>query len=141
MDSQILEELIRIKWISLATFVALLLSIIYVAVITALRVKGANTKSLLMLRDEYATELSLLEIKGDYGVMLEKAEEMVQAFPNDLLANWYLAVSQDRTKQYGAALSSLGRIKEINPSWSADLVDDLISQVKGKMDGPRASDV
>ena len=139
MEGQILEELVQIKWIMLAIFIAFLLFILYTATASALQIKRSNTKALLMIRDELAAELSLLDSQGQYDELLSKAEDMKNMFPNDLLANWYLAIGSEKKKQYGAALSALGKIKEVSPTWSSEAVDAMIENIREKMPGPRAN--
>jgi len=120
-----------------AIFIAMALIILYYLIAVAFRVKRGNTQSLLLLRETYVAELSLHESRGEYEEMLAKSEEMVQLFPEDLVANWYLAIGNFKSKQFGTALSALARIKQINGSWSAEVVDGLMEEIRSEMDGPR----
>lgn len=138
MDSEILNQIIQLKWITLALFVSVFLTILFFVVSIAFRVRATNTEALLMIRDNYLAELALLEVKGDYPALLEKSEDMLQSYPNDVLAHWYNALGNRKAGQLGAALSALGRVKSINSAWSADVVDDLIAEIKSEMGGPRA---
>lgn len=140
MEKQILVELVQIKWILFALFVAVAIVIIYMAVSIAFRIRSANTQTLLMVRDNYIAELSLLESKGEYETLHSKADEMVSMYPNDVLANWYCALGNHQTKQYGAALAALGRIKQANPMWNTETIDMLVDEIKSEMGGPRAGD-
>jgi hypothetical protein len=138
VEKQMLVELVQIKWILFAIFIAVAIAIIYMAVSIAFRIRSANTQTLLMVRDNFIAELSLLESKGEYETLQSKADEMVSMYPNDVLANWYCALGNHRTKQYGAALSALGRIRQANPTWNAEIVNMLIDEIKSEMGGPRA---
>lgn len=138
MERQILEELVQIKWSLVAIFVAIALLILYYLVAVALRIKKRNTETLLLVRENYIAELSLLESRGEYESLLTKSEEMVNLFPADLLANWYFAIGNYKNNQLGAALSALGRVKQINGSWSAEAVDALMEEIRSEMDGPKA---
>lgn len=138
MERQILAELVQIKWSLVAIFVAIALIILYYLIAVAFRIKKGNTESLLLLRETYIAELSLLESKGDYEELLTKSEEMVNLFPADLLANWYFAIGNYKNEQLGAALSALGKVKQINGSWSAEAVDALMDEIRSEMDGPKA---
>lgn len=117
---------------------AIALIILYYLIAVAFRIKKGNTESLLLLRETYIAELSLLESKGDYEELLTKSEEMVNLFPADLLANWYFAIGNYKNEQLGAALSALGKVKQINGSWSAEAVDALMDEIRSEMDGPKA---
>ena len=119
-------------------FVAVTLAILFFMAAIAMNVKRRNTTSLLLIRETFVAELSMHDSRGEYAEMLSKSQKMVELFPADLLAHWYLALGNYKSKQYGAALSALARIKEINASWSADVVDGLIDQIRSEMDGPRA---
>ena len=140
MDELILAQVTQIKWIALALFTCVLVMILYFVTMMALRVKSSNTDALLLARDNYLAELSLLESQGKYDLLLSKSDEMLTMFPNDLLANWFNGIGNYKTGQLGAALSAFGRIKHINSAWSAQAVDDLISEIKSSMDGPRSND-
>lgn len=139
MDADILTELIHIKWIMLALFVAVLLAILSIVSTIALRVKVDNSQALLQMRDIFLAELALLEIKGDYEDMLKKTDEMLLSFPNDMLGHWYSALGQKQIGQLGAALTSLGRVKAINSGWNSEMIDELIANIKKEMSGPRAN--
>ena len=138
MERQILAELIQIKWSLVAIFVAIALIILYYLIAIAFRIKKGNTESLLLLRETYIAELSLLESQGEYEELLTKSEEMVDLFPADLLANWYNAIGNYKNRQLGAALSALGTVKQINGAWSAETVDALMEEIRSEMDGPKA---
>ena len=138
MERQILAELIQIKWSLVAIFVAIALIILYYLIAIAFRIKKGNTESLLLLRETYIAELSLLESQGEYEELLNKSEEMVNLFPADLLANWYYAIGNYKNRQLGAALSALGKVKQINGAWSAETVDALMEEIRSEMDGPKA---
>ena len=138
MDRQILAELVQIKWSLVAIFVAISLIILYYLIAVAFRIKRGNTKSLLLLRETYIAELSLLESKGEYGKLLTKSEEMVKLFPADLLANWFSAIGNYKNGQHGAALSALGKEKQINGAWNTKMVDALMQEIRSEMDGPKA---
>ena len=138
MERQILAELIQIKWSLVAIFVAIALIILYYLIAIAFRIKKGNTESLLLLRETYIAELSLLESQGEYEELLTKSEEMVDLFPADLLANWYFAIGNYKNRQLGAALSALGKVKQINGAWSAETVDALMEEIRSEMDGPKA---
>ena len=138
MDSQILAELVQIKWGIVAIFVAIALIILYYLIAVAFRIRKGNTESLLLLRETFIAELSLLESKGDYEELLAKSGEMLKLYPADLLANWFFAIGNYKNNQYGAALSALGKIKQINAAWSSQSVDALIDEIQGEMDGPKA---
>ena len=138
MNEQVLAELVQIKWGIVAIFSVIAIMVLYFIIATAMRIRQGNTEALLMLRESYLAELSLLDSKGDFDTLLEKSEEMVAMFPNDLLANYYSGIANYRNKQYAAALSALGRVKQINNSWSAEAVDALIDDIKAEMDGPKA---
>lgn len=122
----------------MAIFVAIALIILYYLIALAFRIKKGNTESLLLLREAYIAELSLLESQGDYEELLTKSEEMVNLFPADLLANWYFAIGNYKNRQLGAALSALGKVKQINGAWSAETVDALMEEIRSQMDGPKA---
>ena len=139
MEEKILAELVQLKWISLALFIAVVIYILFHVVAISLKLRNSNSQALLLMRDNYLAELALLEIKGDYDALLEKSEEMLQSFPNDLMANWYNALGNRQTGQLGAALSALGRIQSINKAWSADAVEELMADIKSEMKGPQAS--
>lgn len=138
MERQILAELVQIKWSLVAIFVAIALIILYYLIAVAFRIKKGNTESLLLLRETYIAELSLLESKGEYEELLTKSEEMVNLFPADLIANWYYAIGNYKNRQLGAALSALGKVKQINGAWSAEAVDALMDEIRSEMDGPKA---
>ena len=138
MERQILAELVQIKWSLVAIFVAIALIVLYYLIAVAFRIKKGNTESLLLLRETYIAELSLLESKGEYEKLLTKSEEMVNLFPADLIANWYFAIGNYKNKQLGAALSALGNVKQINGAWSADAVDALMEEIRSEMDGPKS---
>ena len=138
MERQILAELVQIKWSLVAIFVAIALIILYYLIAVAFRIKKGNTEALLMLRETYIAELSLLESKGEYDELLAKSEEMVNLFPADLLANWYFAIGNYKKNQLGAALSALGKVKQINGAWSSEAVDALMEEIRSEMDGPKA---
>lgn len=138
MERQILAELVQIKWSLVAIFVAIALIVLYYLIALAFRIKKGNTESLLLLRETYIAELSLLESKGEYEELLTKSEEMVNLFPADLIANWYFAIGNYKNKQLGAALSALGNVKQINGAWSADAVDALMEEIRSEMDGPKS---
>jgi hypothetical protein len=138
VDRQILAELVQIKWSLVAIFVAISLIILYYLIAVAFRIKRGNTKSLLLLRETYIAELSLLESKGEYGKLLTKSEEMVKLFPADLLANWFSAIGNYKNGQHGAALSALGKVKQINGAWNTKMVDALMQEIRSEMDGPKA---
>ena len=138
MERQILAELVQIKWSLVAIFVAIALIVLYYLIAVAFRIKKGNTESLLLLRETYIAELSLLESKGEYEELLTKSEEMVNLFPADLIANWYFAIGNYKNKQLGAALSALGNVKQINGAWSADAVDALMEEIRSEMDGPKS---
>lgn len=140
MEQELLTQVTQIKWTLVAIFVAIVIIILYYLVAVAFRVRATNTQGLLMVRENYVAELSLLESKGDYEALLAKSEEMLAMFSNDLLANWYSAIGHYKNRQLGAALSALGKIKQINITWSVDAVDALVEEIKSEMDGPRASD-
>ena len=122
----------------MAIFVAIALIVLYYLIAVAFRIKKGNTESLLLLRETYIAELSLLESKGEYEKLLTKSEEMVNLFPADLIANWYFAIGNYKNKQLGAALSALGNVKQINGAWSADAVDALMEEIRSEMDGPKS---
>jgi len=138
LERQILAELVQIKWSLVAIFVAIALIVLYYLIAVAFRIKKGNTESLLLLRETYIAELSLLESKGEYEKLLTKSEEMVNLFPADLIANWYFAIGNYKNKQLGAALSALGNVKQINGAWSADAVDALMEEIRSEMDGPKS---
>lgn len=140
MEQELLTQVTQIKWSLVAIFVAIVIIILYYLISIAFRVKSANTQGLLMVRENYVAELSLLESRGEYEELLVKSEQMLGLFSNDLLANWYSAIGHRKNHQLGAALSALGKIKQINGSWSAETVDSLIEEIKSEMDGPRPSD-
>ncbi len=140
MDSNLLAELIQIKWILLALFIAVFLAILFFVVTIAYRVKAGNTESLMLMRDNSLAELALLDIKGDYEELLKKSNEMLESFPNDMLAHWYTAIGNQKIGQLGAALSALGRVKSINSGWNSEMIDEMIADVKSEMSGPRAND-
>ena len=139
MDRQILQELVQIKWISFALFVAIVLVIVFFVASVAFKVRSGNSHALLLMRDNFLAELTLLEISGDYDKLLARSDDMMASFPNDLMANWYNAIANHKVGQYSAALSALGRIKSINKSWSAEAVDELMADIRAEMSGPRAS--
>jgi hypothetical protein len=136
VERDMLAELVQIKWIMLALFVAVFLTIVFFAVAMAFRIRTTNAKSLLFIRDNFLVEMSLLESKGDYDGLLVKSIEMLETYPNDLLANWYNAWGNRKTGQLGAALSALGRVKTINSAWSVAAVDGMIAEIKSEMRGP-----
>ncbi|MGB5257368.1 MAG: hypothetical protein WBN07_00830 [Woeseiaceae bacterium] len=138
MERQILAELVQIKWSLVAIFLAIALIILYYLIAIAFRIKRGNTESLVLLRETYIAELSLLESKGEYEQLLTKSEEMVNLFPADLIANWYYALGNYKNRQLGAALSALGKVKQINAAWSADSVDALMEEIRSEMDGPKS---
>ncbi len=138
MERQILAELVQIKWSLVAIFLAIALIILYYLIAIAFRIKRGNTESLVLLRETYIAELSLLESKGEYEQLLSKSEEMVNLFPADLIANWYYALGNYKNRQLGAALSALGKVKQINAAWSADSVDALMEEIRSEMDGPKS---
>lgn len=138
MDTDILVELTQIKWTLVAIFVAIFVMILYYIVSLAFRVRKTNTQGLLLIRENYVAELSLLESRGNYEELMSKSEEMVEMFPSDLLANWYSALGYYKNNQLGAALSALGKVKQINSTWCAESVDALIEEIRSTMDGPRA---
>lgn len=140
MDRQILAELVQIKWGIAAIFAALVLTILYNLIAMAFRIRKSNTESLVLLRETYIAELSLLESKGEYEQLLTKSEEMIDVFPADLLANWYFAIGAYKNRQLGAALSALAQIKQINSVWSAEAVDGLMHEIRSEMEGPKAHD-
>ena len=138
MERQILAELVQIKWSLVAIFVAIALIILYYLIAVAFRIKKGNTEALLMLRENYIAELSLLESKGEYEELLAKSEEMINMYPADLLANWYFAIGNYKNNELGAALSALGKVKQINGAWSSEAVDALMEEIRSEMDGPKA---
>jgi hypothetical protein len=138
LERQILAELVQIKWSLVAIFVAIALIILYYLIAVAFRIKKGNTEALLMLRENYIAELSLLESKGEYEELLAKSEEMINMYPADLLANWYFAIGNYKNNQLGAALSALGKVKQINGAWSSETVDALMEEIRSEMDGPKA---
>jgi hypothetical protein len=138
LERQILAELVQIKWSLVAIFLAIALIILYYLIAIAFRIKRGNTESLVLLRETYIAELSLLESKGEYEQLLTKSEEMVNLFPADLIANWYYALGNYKNRQLGAALSALGKVKQINAAWSADSVDALMEEIRSEMDGPKS---
>ncbi|MDH4314682.1 MAG: hypothetical protein OEW68_07560 [Gammaproteobacteria bacterium] len=140
MDADILNELEQIKWILLALFVCVFVMILYFVIATAMRVRKANTDSMLFVRDNFLAEMSLLESQGNYDALRKKSEDMLTLYPNDLLANWFNAIGNYKTGQLGAVLSAFGRIKQINSAWSAETVNELILEVKSSMGGPRRND-
>lgn len=139
MQQDILDQLIQIKWTLFVFFVCLIVIGLFRVISEYFRVKTETSQMLLKARDNYLAEIALHEIQGEYLEILEKSANMLEQYPNDLMANWYHALGNWKLQQHGAALTALGRIKEINASWSADLVDDMISRVRSEMDGPRAS--
>jgi len=140
MESSILNELQQIKWILFALSICVFLVIAFFVFATALRVRRSNTQAMVQLRDGYLAELSLLDSQGNYEELLAKSEEMLGYYPNDLLANWFNAIANKQLGQYGAALSAFGRIKQINSSWSSEMVDDLVQETRQAMGGPRADE-
>lgn len=140
IDSQILAELVQIRWLLVAIFLAMFLAILFFVVTVAMRVRQANTTALLQIRDNLLAEIALLEVKGKYEEMVEKSGTALASYPNDLMANWYSAIANHQTGNYGAALSALGKIKEINSVWSADAVDEFIAEIRAEMGGPRSGD-
>lgn len=139
MDSNILAELVQIKWILLALFIAVFFVVLFFVTTIAYRVKAGNTESLMLMRDNSLAELALLDIKGEYEELLKKSNEMLESFPNDMLVHWYSAVGNRKIGQLGAALSALGRVKSINSGWNAEMIDEMIAEIKDEMSGPRAS--
>ena len=140
MNNAILLELVQIRWILIALFVAVFVAILYFVIAMAIRVRASNTQNLLLLRDNCLAELTLLDLRGNYDELRAKSDEMLATYPNDLMANWYNALANEKTGQYGAALSALGRIKQINSAWSVEWVDKFIVDIRAKMKGPRSSD-
>tara|TARA_R110000782_G_C14644139_1_gene396016 strand:- start:41 stop:466 length:426 start_codon:yes stop_codon:yes gene_type:complete len=140
LEHEILAEITQIKWTLVAIFAAIVIVILYNLIAVSFRVKATNTQGLLMVRDNFVAELSLLESKGEYEELLAKSDEMLSHFSNDLVANWYSAIGHYKNHQPGAALSALGKIKQINSAWSAEAVDSFVEEIKSEMDGPRAGD-
>jgi len=140
VERDLLEVLTQVKWILLAQFILIFLAVLSFILMLAFRVRTSNSEALLLSRDNFLAELALLEMKGEYEELLAVSSEMLGAFPNDLMANWYVALGNYKIEQYPAALSALSKIKDINKIWSADAVDQMIADVKSEMKGPRAND-
>lgn len=137
MNARILSELELISWLLIGLLVLACLWTLVFVIRTAVEYKFRRNSFDLGMRDHLIAQAQVAESKGDYVLFLETADKLVELYPDDLMANWYFALSNYKTNHFGVALSALGRIKELDPAWSKETIDDYIETIRAEMKGPK----
>jgi len=138
MNVQILSELELISSLLIGLIIIASLWTFIFIVRTTMEYKFRRNSFDLGMRDNLIAQAQVAESKGDYALFLETSEELIEMYPEDLMANWYFALSNYKTNHLGVALSALGRIKELDPAWSKETVDDYIETIRSEMKGPKS---
>lgn len=137
MDSEIIAKL---EFLTTAVVIqSILLGILIIFLIAFL------IASMIVRRDRINVELrydflnraQLHEKKGEYKELLEISEEHLKKYNNDIDAKWYNAIALYKLEKYSAALSAFTDIKEIDPIWQKEDVEDYIEVIRKHMDGPK----
>ena len=134
MEEQIITELQSIKvilWIILG-----LVSIsTYVLVIG---VVGRNLGSKESIKsDNFVSEAKGLEVLGKNEQLADLAKKRIEQYPKDIVAWYYLAISQLRSENYQGALEAFSEVQSIDPHWEYESIQEYISSVRESMDGPK----
>lgn len=138
MDSQILSELVNIRWLLLGLFTIGLVVLIFGAVLMIGTWHNRKATIDLRMRDIKIAQAQLYESNGEYPEFLKASTELVELYPKDILANWYFAISSYKNNHLGTALSALGQVKQIDAAWCRDVVDEYIDTIKSEMNGPKS---
>ena len=89
------------------------------------------------LRYDFLNRAQLHESKGEYKELLEISENHLKKYNNDIAAKWYYAIALYKLEKYSSALSAFTDVKEIDPIWQKEDVDEYIEDIRGKMGGPK----
>jgi len=135
LEAQILQELMRIRWIATAAVlvVVLLAAVFCFYAIFMFRLRRARSSS-----DFYELGNALL-LRGEVDSLLSMCEEHLREFPGDASAYWLKANAHYRRREWSQALISYRRTNELQPGWSlATTIAELEAKVE---DSPRGPDL
>ena len=132
---QVLEEIASLRTLVIINLVATTILFLYLVFRTAI---GNLARVDTLRREQFLSLAQAHDDQGKYTELIELAEERISKYPKDAMALWFLSIGQYKAKQYGAALSSFGKLKTLDPATYQDLADEYISDIKSAMSGPKS---
>ena len=130
MDSEILGQLVQIKWL-LAVFVVLLTVRAALRTWSEFRASGGK-EALLSNHSGFAARAQALLDQGRHAELVALAQQRCNQFPGDALAFWYHATAAYRVGGAADALTSLRKAQELQPDWSATHLRPFIEAIEAE---------
>jgi tetratricopeptide (TPR) repeat protein len=130
MDSEILVQLVQIKWL-LVAFVAI---VVFRACLSAwteiMKLGGFHPAKLL--RSSFLEEARGLLEAGENAKALIVAEHRIKQAPGDAYGFWFHATAAYRVGNMPAALRSLRKVAELQPDWGITHVQPFIQAIEAQ---------
>jgi len=130
MDSEILAQLVQIKWLLVAFVVVLILRVCF-RTWSEVRASG-GLDAMFSDRNEFAERARTFLEQGRHSEALELAQNRIKRFPGDALAFWYHATAAHRLGNLAEALASLRKAQDLQPDWSASHVRPFIEAIESQ---------
>ena len=137
MDTEVLRELVQIKWWLVVFVTTALLLGAFRAWIEVRRSGGLNE----LLRQSLASRAKSLLEEDRAAELRALAEARFREAPADVYAFWYHAQAAHRLGDTTAALNSMRRVGQLQPDWREGYVEPFIRALDGKLaidSGPAA---
>jgi hypothetical protein len=128
MDTEVLAQLVQIKWL-LVAFVAI--ALLRVGFQTWWKIKSSGGFDAMMSDErEFPEHAHLLLDQGKHAELLALAQSRATQFPGDALAFWYHATAAYRLGNRAEALASLRKVQNLQPDWVSTHVRPFIEEIE-----------
>ena len=127
MDTQILEELVALRWT--VTVIAITVGVFAVAYIVALAVNFSRALESVNTNDFFNRGNALL-MKGELDDLIKRCAKHLLNFPSDAGAYWLKGTAHYRLKEWNQALVCYRKVDELQPGYA---VGPSIAEIEEKI--------
>ncbi len=139
MDSQILVELINIKWLLIGLLICFLILVVVIAGSVYINLSFRRNAIHAELRQDFISEAQRHLDKGRFDELLKVSRKRVSEFPHDVSALWYLGQAHYQKEEYAPALDAFTKAQQLDPTWQKFSIEDYIEEIRSNMKGPRGA--
>ena len=138
MDTQIIQQLVWIKWLLTGLFVEVTMFLAIAAALTISFLRYIRNQA----RDHSFQERAknLLDL-GKPDEVLALAERRAAEYPADAYAFWFIAQASYRLGNMDRALFSLKKTRELEPRWEDEFIAPLMRTIEEKLQSSSKSQI
>jgi len=130
METEILTQLIWIKWLLIFTVIVIAIA---AASMVALAWFASKIPEQMMKENSFHDQAQALLDQGKSEELIGLAEERVSKFPADSYAYWFLGQACYRIGNLKHALNYLRKAQDIRPEWESTYTGPLVRVIEEKL--------